>query len=74
MLLKILVVIGTDFTGSCKSKYHTITTTAPLSPFYTNCLNAITITPKKVAHDILIITRIPMYKDELINSDENKCC
>jgi hypothetical protein len=29
-------------------------------------LNAITITPKKVAHDILIITRILMYKDELI--------
>jgi hypothetical protein len=37
-------------------------------------LNAITITHKKVAHDILIITHIPMYKDELINGDENKCC
>ena len=26
--LTILVVIGTDYTGSCKSNYHTITTTA----------------------------------------------
>jgi len=25
--LTTLVVIGTDYTGSCKSKYHTITTT-----------------------------------------------
>jgi hypothetical protein len=30
-----LVVIGTDCTASCKSKYHTITTTtAPTSIFY----------------------------------------
>jgi len=29
--LTALVVIGTDYTGSCKSNYHTITTTDALT-------------------------------------------
>jgi hypothetical protein len=32
--LKTLVVLGTDYTGSCKSNYHTITTTTAPALFW----------------------------------------
>ena len=45
MKSKTLVVIGTDYTGSCKSNYHTITTTTvPLSEL-NNIQNTTTFHP-----------------------------
>jgi hypothetical protein len=42
--IHILEVIGTDCTGSCKSNYHTITTTmAPINYVRHWCINVISI-------------------------------
>jgi hypothetical protein len=59
--LATLVVMGTDCTGSCKSEYHTITTTTDteLKEMFTNTVNRaiddfeLTMNPKNIGDLIL---------------------